>query len=448
MTASSSLTIIYILVVMYALCYQLQSPIQPFLIEKLTNQTAGDANVNFKQTYANIKSFFSIIQGVGSLIFGVILDRYGVRVGLIINFLACASCYYMLSITDSVEMLYASKVPGIAMAGFLCAQTAVIKLTSPGTDRLKALGRLTTSYTIGGTLGPYLGGQLGASGDYYVGAQYATIGSLLCVVLVFFLPKEMDAIETTEQDDTNTNEKDDERTRRAKNRAAKKKEPVVSGKNWLSRVQQIFSLVGIFLFIKLSTSIANSMARSSQPLILKSLGANESIMGTVMSIQFAFGGFANGFLLSPITSLMGGSVLKVVRNCILMMAIIYGFQSLLYSEYGASILPLSDSVARQYPFIVIAMILSLFQYSLGTSITTNTSNIVSKEMQGTLIGIEHSIFAFSYLIGPQVGIYVYEIGGISGLSIACASVFMLVFAIWSVSTPTVVVDPVDGKKND
>ena len=69
-------------------------------------------------------------------------------------------------------------------------------------------------------------------------------------------------------------------------------------------------------------------------------------------------------------------------------------------------------------------------------------------MQGTLIGIEHSIFAFSYLIGPQVGIYVYEIGGISGLSIACASVFMLVFAIWSVSTPTVMVDPVDGKKND
>lgn len=362
--------------------------------------------------------------------FGVILDRYGVRVGLVINFLACASCYYMLSITDSVEMLYASKIPGIAMAGFLCAQTAVIKLTAPGTDRLKALGRLTTSYTIGGTLGPYLGGQLGASGNYYVGAQYATVGSLLCVVLVFFLPKEMDAI-AHEQDDA--------------------KKPVVSGKtgkSWLARVQQIFSLVGIFLFIKLSTSIANSMASSSQPLILKSLGANESIMGTVMSIQFAFGGFANGFLLSPITSLMGGSVLKVVRNCILMMAIIYGIQSVLYSEYGASLLPLSDSVARQYPFIAIAMILSCFRYSLGTSITTNTSNIVSKEMQGTLMGIEHSIFAFSYLIGPQVGIYVYELGGISGLSIACASVFMVVFAMWSVSTPTVMVAPVGQKKKN
>ena len=42
--------------------------------------------------------------------------------------------------------------------------------------------------TFGGTLGPFLGGKLGASGDYYVGARYATAGSLLAVALVFFLP--------------------------------------------------------------------------------------------------------------------------------------------------------------------------------------------------------------------------------------------------------------------
>ena len=37
---------------------------------------------------------------------------------------------------------------------------------------------------------------------------------------------------------------------------------------------------------EISDFSCNSMARSSQPLILKSLGADESLMGTVMAVQF------------------------------------------------------------------------------------------------------------------------------------------------------------------
>ena len=40
------------------------------------------------------------------------------------------------------------------MGGFLCAQTAVATVTEPGPQRLTALGRLTTAYTIGGVAGP------------------------------------------------------------------------------------------------------------------------------------------------------------------------------------------------------------------------------------------------------------------------------------------------------
>ena len=108
-----ALYIVYILIVLYALCYQFQSPIEPFLLEKLLNNTSSEnEKASLSTTYANLKSFFSVIQGIGSLIFGAILDRFGVRTGLIINFLACASCYYTLSICDSVELLYLSKVPG------------------------------------------------------------------------------------------------------------------------------------------------------------------------------------------------------------------------------------------------------------------------------------------------------------------------------------------------
>eukprot|EP00944_MAST-04C_sp_MAST-4C-sp1_P000152 g152.t1 len=205
------------------------------------------------------------------------------------------------------------------MAGFLCAQTAVIKLTKAGPARLNALGRLTTSYTIGGTLGPFLGGKLGASGDYYVGARYATAGSLLAVALVFLLPSSLDKDGSTPEKRSDT----------------ENKKAAASSSSWLSKVSSILSLVWIFLFVKLATSVANSMARSSQPLILKSLGADESLMGTVMAVQFGFG--------------------------------------------------------------------------------------------GTLMGMEHAIFALSYLIGPQVGIHTYGMYGITGLSLGCASIFATVY---------------------
>jgi hypothetical protein len=67
---------IYLLVVFYALCYQLQAPIEPFLVEKLIGKD-GDSAVAF----GRLGSFFSIVQTVGSLSFGYLLDRAGVRIG-------------------------------------------------------------------------------------------------------------------------------------------------------------------------------------------------------------------------------------------------------------------------------------------------------------------------------------------------------------------------------
>lgn len=42
-TPHGSLFIVYSLVVLYALCYQLQSPIEPFLVDKLLNSTGKGA---------------------------------------------------------------------------------------------------------------------------------------------------------------------------------------------------------------------------------------------------------------------------------------------------------------------------------------------------------------------------------------------------------------------
>jgi MFS family permease len=66
--------------------------------------------------------------------------------------------------------------------GFLVAQTAIADQTSDGATRLTALGYLTTAYTVGASIGPALGGYLGESGNYFIGAKV--------IFLFFFRPVE------------------------------------------------------------------------------------------------------------------------------------------------------------------------------------------------------------------------------------------------------------------
>ena len=121
-----AVSVVYLLVVVYALCYQLQSPLEPFLVEKLATAGTGAA------AYARLQSFFAVVQMVGSFFVGYLLDRLGLRVMFALNFLGCAASYALLARADTLEALYVSKLPTVFMAGFLCAQVAVAKLTPDG----------------------------------------------------------------------------------------------------------------------------------------------------------------------------------------------------------------------------------------------------------------------------------------------------------------------------
>ena len=355
---------------------------------------------------------------------GAILDRFGVRAGFALNFVFCAIQYFVLSCTDSLPMLFLSKIPAAGVAGFLCAQTAVAKITPQGEARTVALGRLTTAYTVGGVVGPFLGGVLGSSGDYLLGARCAVVGSLLAAGLVFLLPAHMDGAEDPGAGGQKGATQQQQQQKKRKGETGGHEAEA----SWGAKASLILSLVGVYLGTKVATGIANNMARSSQPLILKDkLGFDEALMGTVMSAQFAFGGFANCFLLGPITKALGGKVSPVVRNCLIIMGCTYLAQSLLFAP-SLSILP--PGPAMGYVFIGFALFNSIFQFSLATSITSDTTCIVPSPLTGTLMGIEHSMFAVAGIVGPLAGTKVFAIGGISGLGLACGCVFLAAMLVW------------------
>ena len=380
-------------------------------MEQLVGKDKSDASVS----YGRLQSLFSGIQMFASLLFGHILDRFGVRVGFVLNFLACAATYCLLSMTDSMAMLYASKIPGIGMAGFLCAQTAVSQLTEAGSERVQALGRLTTAYTIGGIVGPYCGGLLGAKGDYFLSAKLAMVGSVLAAGVSCALPSRASKLTEGKEEEIGDSKAE-----------AAEQEQIP----WVRRMGIVIRAAGFLSMVKLITSTSNSMASATQNLVLKNeLGFAEADLGFFMSAQFAFGAVANAVLLGPITRLLGGAPRVVVRNCIVAMALGYGLQAAVNAKVTA-FAHLVPPMVHRCSFVGIALVLAIFQYSLATSITAENTQLVPENMKGTLIGMEHCIFSAARVVTPAIGVSILNGHGMGGLYASCASIFVATYILW------------------
>ena len=100
---TNQLILVCFITLIYALCYQIQSPLEPYLIDKLVKQNNSSSNIKqvSGNVYAQIKTVFSIMQWFCSLGFGYLLDNYGVRVGYTVNFIACA-CFDLYENRDLV----------------------------------------------------------------------------------------------------------------------------------------------------------------------------------------------------------------------------------------------------------------------------------------------------------------------------------------------------------
>lgn len=402
---SYAMYIIYINVSLYSLCYQLQRPIEPYLVERLVK---GDASTE----YARLQSYFSIVQTIGSLIYGFMLDRFGAKGGFIITFISSALCYGCLASATTIDMLYASKIPAIFQGGFLCAQVAASQVTSDGAERVAALGRLTLAYTVGSVLGPALGGYLGASGDYYVGAKFAVLGSILSIILTLFMPNEANKVTYTD----------------------KKTESIQKEDSKSESILTVLRAVWLFLFTKLVTGTANSMFATALPLILKNhYQFNENHLGLSMSIMSGVTAVSNGFLLSPAIYYAGG-ILPVINITLLGMTFLFALQAMsdIPTIQNISMTTLSYS-GHFIIFFALTLLLSVLQYILSTSLTGESTARVGPNSKGFLLGLEHSLFAAARIASPQVGVLLLQRGGVTLVSGVCAIVFGAISIVWNVA---------------
>jgi predicted MFS family arabinose efflux permease len=412
------LWITYLNIVLYALSYQLQTPVEPFLIQSLTAKEAGDAD-SVNKTYGNLQSFFSFCQMFGSPLVGILLDRIGIRKTSAVVFVASALSYAILASASDLTMLFVSKIPTIFQAAFLVAQaTAATSTAGDSAMRAAALGRMTTAYTIGATIGPALGGYLAGQGDFYIGAKLAVAGSLVSAVLsLLFLPDGKGG-ETEGKGETQYSPPPHKENR--------------SFVQELRRTGEIVSRPTLWplLMVKVLGGVGASMHSTALPLVLtQKLGFEPSQLGLSMSGAMfsvaAFGAFAMAPLMNSLGSFGMMNAGLIVRSGLgLLMAMIVSIST-------------DNSETTMMEIVAVSILYALSQHVLATGLTTQTTGNVDKDEQGSLLGMEHSLFSLARIGGPAIGTFLLGSGG-GGLwqvEMACGSLDLLLAASLAVTLP-------------
>ena len=431
-SSNRALWITYINIVLYALCYQLQRPVEPFLVEALS-QTTEDGATAVTVRYGQLQSFFSTIQTLGSPIVGILLDRVGIRNASTAVFCASAASYAILAVATDMNTLFYSKIPTALQHAFLVAQ-AVAATSCQGSEaaRAQALGRMTTAYTVGATIGPYLGGQiLQRTDNLYTGARLAVVGSLLSVVLsLLFLPSVTSS-------------------------SSQLLHPVVvpvrrnhpsSSPSRLSVFQELQHAVRIalrpnlwpLLAVKIISGVSSSMFQTSLPMVLtQQLHFDPAALGLSMSLSMmasaAFGVFGMGQTTRKLGA-MGMAQLGLVLRPLLggLVALLVSYH--VVSGGGSS----SGSVVaehRQSLVILVSVLYGLASHALATGVTTQTTGNVAPDEQGTLLGLEHGLFSMARIGGPTAGTHLLTVAGLGAVVAAggAIDVSLLVLLVMTAS---------------
>jgi len=187
------------------------------------------------------------------------------------------------------------------------------------------------------------------------------------------------------------------------------------------------------------------MVRKARPLVLKEdLGFSQAQLGLYMSCMFGWGAFVNGFMLKPMTRLLGGHARFLVGRAACVLGFIHFVMAVvLHPSMRRPASPSGDAkdasvavgiaASELCLFIGLTMLLALFECGLSTSISAESTQRVPKAMKGTLIGMEHGIFSTARILTPAIGITLFTQCGTSVLYAACGTVFALLSVVWSLS---------------
>jgi MFS family permease len=382
--------VIYLNAFLYAVSYQLQSPLLPFLVQSLTTDSASAA-LNF----ARLQSVFNLAQLIGVLIAGPLLDIFGAKVLLIISNLVSALCYGLTASANTTIQLILSRLPTLLQHGILATRGMVTELSSQSdAERASQLGYIMVFYGIGMVVGPAVGGKLGTTIGLRNAAWISTFIAIISVVICAVgLPwkKSSQAYARVEEESPDGKEPAEERAEES---------------GIVRRFVIIFKMktIQVIIFRNFFASLASRIMQSIIPIIIATdfKGTAEDL-GYLMSYIGVLVALVQGCVVKPVTTRYPTPLVIFYSACSLCAgAFLFGFCSKLYQIY-----------------LVLAPLMiggSLY----GTVSTAQISNSVEPKYTGTVLAIDMASTSAVGIFAPDLGLAIYNRFGIFGIGSSTA----------------------------
>lgn len=379
--SASTLLLVHANIVAYAFAYWLTQPMLPFLSKQL-----GASDVIFGW----LSTVFSLVQLIGGPVIGRLCDTRGARIALQVSQLGAGASYLLLGFATSIEWLFASRLPTVAMHAMQASQAFVAVHSLPSV-RAVAIGRISLSYGIGMVAGSSVGGILSNSIGY---SAVAFLAALISVAFVACNAVLLPSIQVS---------------RKAEAQAAES-----------SSFATVLHLlrdprVARLLAFQICVGIALSMyATTFSMAAVNRFGFDTATLGLFQSGGALMGVVANTVLVGATLNALGGNDWRVLQLCAIVMA-------LCFVAYAYLVRNVTDAFVLGVPFAIA----SSFFYTVATSaLSKSTDGAVG--VAGTTIGLGHAARAFCGIVGPTLGGYIasvqFEAVGIVAAVLACISV--------------------------
>ncbi len=368
----ATLFIIFLTVFIDLLGFGIMIPLLPaFSIEKLY---LSESMIGF------IAGVYSLAQFVFSGFWGSLSDRYGRRPVLIASLAGSMAAYALQSlvfsglILSTTLLIIARAFAGSFAANISAAQAAISDITKPE-ERSKGIALISTAFALGFVFGPAIGGILSENFGFGFPIYASAFLSLIATVLCYFLFKETLSEEI-----------------RAANKRANVKRKIFDlklirdtvknenyGKYIIVFVAGIFSFSNIFGTFQLFTGRSDGLAY------------NQSEVGLIFSFMGICNALVQIFLIKFFTKRIGEQN-SVVLGCFL-------------SVFGLSLIGFSTTS------IMLMIVIAVLAIGNGLNNTVSVSLLsqhISKDKQGTVLGVNQSLGSLARFFGPVWGGMVYQ----------------------------------------
>ncbi len=183
----SALIFIIATVVIDMLGIGLIFPILPVLVQELSGADLSQSAL----IYGLISSSFALMQFIFSPFLGALSDKYGRRPVLLISLGGLAVDYMIIALAPNLWWLIAGRLVAGVFSATVTTANAYIADITPREGRAAAFGLLGAAFGIGFTIGPLIGGVLGAIDLQYPFFLASALAFANMVFGYFMLPESL-----------------------------------------------------------------------------------------------------------------------------------------------------------------------------------------------------------------------------------------------------------------